>query len=347
MIEPRPVEHPIWTGSAYPASVRTGIAIVASVAVLLLAGAVPANRAASAEAATDVACGFAPTPASGVRHVVWIWLENHSYGEVVGGTGSEAREEAPYLNGVLRPACGLATDYHSVSHPSLPNYVAAVTGGTQHLTNDCKPSQCPVRAKSLFTVLRSHHKSWRAFVESMPRNCALAGRGAYDIVHNPPVYFSRIRADCKRFDVPLGDKRVGLAAALASDSLPSFSLVLPNVCNDGHSCPLTTTDSWLHTWLPRFLSTGSYRSGATAIFLTWDEGQGGTWGESCDGSKPSCHVATLVLSGSTAAGTSSNGYFTHYSLLRTTEELLGVRPLLGHAADASTISLRRAFGLGG
>jgi hypothetical protein len=37
--------------------------------------------------------------------------------------------------------------------------------------------------------------------------------------------------------------------------------------------------------------------------------------------------------------------FNHYSLLRTTEELLGIRPLLGHAGDSGTNSMVGAFGL--
>src|SRR5436309_723060 len=62
-------------------------------------------------------------------HVVWIVMENHGYGNVIGS------REAPYLNALARQ-CGLATDYHAISHPSLPNYIALTSGSTQGITED-------------------------------------------------------------------------------------------------------------------------------------------------------------------------------------------------------------------
>ena len=54
-------------------------------------------------------------------------------------------------------------------------------------------------------------------------------------------------------------------------------------------------------------------------------------------------MPTFVLSPSTPKGARSSTPFTHYSLLRTTEELLGLSPYLGAAASAQ--SMRSAFGL--
>ena len=51
----------------------------------------------------------------------------------------------------------------------------------------------------------------------------------------------------------------------------------------------------------------------------------------------SCHVATLVISPSTKAGTKSGKLFNHYSLLGTAEQLLGL-PKLGKAATAKTMT---------
>ena len=59
----------------------------------------------------------------------------------------------------------------------------------------------------------------------------------------------------------------------------------------------------------------------------------------------SCHIATVVVAPTTPAGARSATLFNHYSLLRTTEELLGLPGRLGHAGDASTASMRAAFGL--
>jgi phosphatidylinositol-3-phosphatase len=86
------------------------------------------------------------------------------------------------------------------------------------------------------------------------------------------------------------------------------------------------------------------------VFITWDQGSGpkasntNYRSEDCTSNvgDVSCHVATFVVSPYTSPGTRSATYFNHYSLLRTTEELLGL-PLLGGAGTAP--SLRNDFGL--
>ena len=62
----------------------------------------------------------------------------------------------------------------------------------------------------------------------------------------------------------------------------------------------------------------------------------------CDGGASGNQVYCAVISPFTTPGTQSAVNFNHYSLLRTTEEILGV-PLLGGAASAT--SMRAAFGL--
>ena len=65
-------------------------------------------------------CGtttIAPT----YKHVIWIWFENHSSSSIIGSS------QAPYFNTIANE-CGLATNYHNLSHPSLPNYVGATSG---------------------------------------------------------------------------------------------------------------------------------------------------------------------------------------------------------------------------
>ena len=71
------------------------------------------------------------------------------------------------------------------------------------------------------------------------------------------------------------------------------------------------------------------------LFITWDEDDGGSGN----------HVATLVVSPSTPAGTTSSAAFSHYSLLKTTEQMLGIGTYLAHAGDSSTNSMGAAFDL--
>ena len=292
-------------------------------------------------------CGQVGTPPPTYQHVIWIWLENRSYGTVIGGAGSAARRQAPYLNS-LADSCGLATNYHNISHPSQPNYFAAVAGTTGDVTTNCEPSTCSLaNLDTLFTQVTASGREWRSYEESMPAPCVTGNSGEYVDRHNPEVYFSADRAQCRAWDVPMGTAGHGaFVDALDGNSLPAFSFVTPNVCTDMHSCPTDAGDRWLSRWVPRILDSPGYRDGSTALFVTFDEGEGGhTYDCATNTTDVGCHVPTIVVSPSTPAGTRSDELFNHYSLLKTTEQLLGLPALLGHAGDPATQSMSAAFGL--
>jgi phosphatidylinositol-3-phosphatase len=303
-----------------------------SLAVAALALAWPSATAVAAPAAL-VAAGSGPcgtmTAAPTYQHVVWIWMENHSFGDIIGNTS-----QAPYINS-LAAECGLATNYHNISHPSLPNYIAATSGLTvsqvRPFKNDCSPSKkCSTTAPSIF----SQGETWKAYEESMPTACDPANAGEYAVRHNPPPYYTTL-AGCPSFDVPYSQ----LATDLSGNTLPAFSFVTPNLIDDMHDGTIADGDAWLASNLPTILNSPQYQSGTTAVFVTWDEGTGGKGAENCvtNTTDPSCQVATIVISPSTPAGVQSATAFNHYSLLGTTEQLLGL-PTLGQAAAFPTMT---------
>jgi hypothetical protein len=240
-------------------------------------------------------------------------MENKRASQIVGSPS------APYFNS-LAGKCGSPTEMYAETHPSLPNYVAMTSGGTQGVTDDAAPSSHPLTAPSIFSQLGG---DWRSLQESMPSNCAKASSGLYAVKHNPAAYYTNIAAACAAQDVPLTNP---------PDLSARFTFVTPNMCSDMHDCSIDAGDAWLATWMPRFLDSAEYRRGRTAIFLTFDE----------DDMQPANHIATVVVSPSTPAGLGDGTRFDHYSMLRTTEEMLGL-PALGGAATAP--SMRSAFHL--
>jgi phosphatidylinositol-3-phosphatase len=286
-----------------------------------------ASTAASTAARAASPCGTTTT-APAYKHVIWIWFENHSYSDIIGSSS------APYFNSVASE-CGVATNYHNLTHPSLPNYVGATSGvAVSSLTPfypDCSPSQqCSSSGASIF----GQGETWRAYEESMPSNCAPSDSGEYAVRHNPPAYFTALTT-CAANDVPY----TRLAADLASNALPAFSFITPNLANDMHDGTVAQGDAWLSGNLPAILASPEYTSHSTAVFVTFDEGSGGQTGEDCAANTAdgSCHVLTIVISPSTRAGSTSAALFSHYSLLATTEQLLGL-PALGRAASAATMT---------
>ncbi|MGH2716986.1 MAG: alkaline phosphatase family protein, partial [Actinomycetota bacterium] len=145
--------------------------------------------------------------------------------------------------------------------------------------------------------------------------------------------------NCKTNDVAYPQ----LASDLPSGALPAFSFVTPNLIDDMHDGTIADGDSWLSKNLPTILNSSEYTSGSTVVMITWDEGEGGSSNNRATNTTDvGCHVATLVLSPSTLAGTQSATLFNHYSLLGSTEQLLGV-PKLGQTASAN--SMPSAFNL--
>ncbi len=320
------------------ARARRGIGL-AGAALLAIAGF--AGPAAPALASTHPAitpsashpCGTKAKPGR-YQHIIWIFMENHSYPDIIGSS------QAAYINTVARE-CGSATNYHNITHPSLPNYIAATSGlalsSLPGFLPDCSPAAgCDTSAKSIFGQV----KTWRSYEENMPSNCARANAGSYAVRHNPAAYYTALR-NCSSNDVPYSH----LATDLAHSQLPQFSFITPNLIDDMHNGTVAQGSTWLASHLPAILGSAEYKNGSTAVFVSWDEGEAGheVKGEHCaaNTSDVSCHVPTLVISPSTKAGTRSGALFNHFSLLATAT-LLGL-PKLGQAASAATMT--RAFNL--
>jgi hypothetical protein len=283
----------------------------------------------SAKPTPDKPCGVATKAANNTKfdHVIWILMENKSFAQVNGSPNT------PYIN-KLGGLCGEATHYSAVAHPSLPNYVALTSGSTQGITDDANPSAHPLNVDSIFSQLGG---DWRGLDESMKTNCEQQNDGQYAVRHNPAAYYvnGNFSTLCKQKDIPLDAK---------SNTTPlldaKFTFITPDVCDDMHDAcagtgvpgELQTGDKFLSTFIPTLVNSTEYQQGKTAIFITWDED---------DGSQNN-QVLTEVIAPTVKPGTKASDTFTHYSLLRTTEDLLGLPPL-GAAAQAA--SMRDAFGL--
>jgi hypothetical protein len=277
---------------------------LAGIALLLATLVAVPSSAAPTKIPVTAPCGVSGT--AQYSHVVLIMLENVGY-SVVGSSS------APYFNR-LASECGLATNYLAVSHPSLPNYIALTSGSTQGITDDGEPSAHPLNTPSIFSELGSN---WRTLAQSMPTACDHVTSGDYAARHNPAVYYTTIASACKRNDVPL---------SLPLNLSAKYTIVVPNICDDMHSCPVSTGDRWLSQYVPQILSSAQYQSRSLALFITFDEND----------SDASNQVPTLVIAPSTPRGERVGARFTHYSLLKTTETLLDV-PQLGLSRTASSM----------
>jgi len=267
-------------------------------------------------------CGTASAPPAKYEHVMWMIFENKTHSQVIGSPN------APYMTQKARQ-CASVSSWRDAGQglPSLPNYLAMTSGSTQGVTSNSNPSGLPtITANNIFRQVRSTGQSYKSYMEDMPSNCRLTASYPYAERHNPEIYYQGPgdRAACAINNVPLGNVGAGhLANDLANNTLPNFSVIVPNDCNNMHDCSVATGDTWLSQWLPVILNSQSYRAGRTAIFLVFDE---------------DTPIPNFVVAPSVVPGTVIQGSYSHYSLLRTTEEMLGIGPKLLNAGTA--LSLR-------
>jgi phospholipase C len=272
---------------------------LALVAAALVLAASPGARAAS------------PVPAFG--HVIVVIFENKDEGQVIGSS------EAPTFTQLAKRYVRL-THYDAITHPSLPNYLALISGSTHGVRRDC--TRCVVDAPNLSDTLAAAGRSWKAYAEGLPRPGFTGARnGLFAKKHVPFLYFRDVvRSPARRARVvPLTQ----LAVDVRGDTLPDFALVVPNLCNSMHDCPIKTGDAWLRRLLPPLLELPD-----TLVFVTFDEGlplRG-------HNRVPALALGTLVRPGTQSAQVTG-----HYGLLRTIETAWGL-PLLGRSARAAPIT---------
>jgi len=266
------------------ARLGAGLAIALAVTAVTAAVTSPAAQAATL-----------PRP----DHTLVVVMENHGYASVIGS------RKAPWVNGL--PAAVL-TDWHGVTHPSQPNYLALFTGSTQGVKGD----RCPVTVTgaSLGGQLAGAGLSFTGYSEDLPRvgSTVCAARG-YARKHNP-------WADVVGLPAAVNQPLTALPKDFAS--LPTVAFLVPNLCHDTHDCPVATGDAWLRRTLSGYVAWAASHN--SLLVITYDE----------DDFTRANRIPNLLVGPMVVPGRYSQ-HGDHYTMLRTLEALYGLAPI-GQAA---------------
>jgi hypothetical protein len=260
-------------------------------------------------------------------------MENHNWADI------KDSPSAPYINGTLLPMGAHAEQYFNPPgiHPSEPNYIWLEAGDSLGIVDDLDPAfNHRDTPDHLVNLLEKAGRTWKSYQEGISGDdCPLTGLGLYIPRHNPMLYFDDV-TDTNSANAPRCIAHVRpfaeLAQDLASDTVPDYSFITPNVCNDMHNAcwpqldSIKQGDDWLAAVVPMILASKAYQAGGV-LFITWDEGEGTNDGP----------IGMIVLSPRAKAGYSNAIPYTHSATLRTVEELLGVSPLLRDAATSNDL----------
>src|SRR5947208_3600903 len=266
------------------------------------------------------------TPSAGAQfdHVFIVLEENNDYSSVTSSS-------MPYLTG-LAAQYGLATQYYANTHPSLGNY-PDMTSGTV-LTNDDSYSGSPFNVPNIFRSLIAAGKSWKGYAEDLPStgfvDYTQIEVGQFASRHFPPIYYTDVH------DNPAQAQNVvpftQFATDLANGTLPNYSFIVPNLCNDAHDCSLNTADSWLQQNIDPLVRSAFFQQNNCLLIITFDE----SGGDNTNGGGQAYWVA--VSPTKSKRGYVSTTLYQHQSTLRLMLKGLGVTSFPGDAATAPDMS---------
>jgi hypothetical protein len=239
---------------------------------------------------------FLPT----VKHIFVVILENEDV----------SAPQQPFL-GELASEGALLTNYHAVTHPSQPNYIALTAGSAYGISND---NPVTIDVRNLADLIENAGLTWKVYAEDYPGDCytgASADGGLYVRRHVPFLEFADIQFNAQRCANIVDSTQ--LDADVASGSLPSFALYIPNDKHNGHDTSLAVADQFLQSRFAPLLDNPAFIKD-TLFVVTFDE----------TNSLTNNLVSTIFYGDSVIAGAHSADWYDHYSLLKTIEAILGV-----------------------
>ena len=280
-------------------------------------------------------CGVAG--AQSVPHSSHVWMvteENHSFEDVVGNA------QMPYYNQLIHQY-GLATQFYSDQHSSLPALMWLVAGAAVEPNNDT--TSCHHTEDNVVRELLKHGLTWRSYQVNMPSAGFQGLYGGADNLyyrrHNPLIDFSDVcpgtGQDTK--SVPYSQ----IAADFAGDKTANYSYVTPDTDEDAHDGTLQEADEWLEENVPAILDRPEFQPGGDGIlFVVWDEGTLGTDNRCSASVSQGCggRTAALVIGPQVKHGYQSTVTYHNESVLKTVCTAMGLTTCPGAAQNAKPMA---------
>ncbi|KAK4246959.1 phosphoesterase family-domain-containing protein [Corynascus novoguineensis] len=244
---------------------------------------------------------------------ITIWLENQDYAKVVVDNSIVDLKR----KGIL------LTKYYAHTHPSQPNYLAAIAGDYFGLDHD-DWVRLPGSVATVVDLLEDKNLTWAGYFEDIPSpgymgnaSDGSTGTDGWDYVrkHNPFVTFDSVTNNGERLlNV---DSFKAFQRAFDAKEVPQYVFMSPNMMNDGHNTTLDFATKWSHKFLQPLLADKAFDE-RTLIALTYDESE--------DYTEPN-HIVTLLLGSAippALKGTKDDTFYTHYSMLSTIQANWGL-----------------------
>ncbi|KAF2659269.1 phosphoesterase-domain-containing protein [Lophiostoma macrostomum CBS 122681] len=244
-----------------------------------------------------------------------IWLENTDYDLAVGD---------PNLAWLAKKGITLSNHF-AVTHPSMPNYVASISGDYYGINHD-DMTAITSNVSTLVDLLEEKGVSWGEYQEDLPYT-GFEGfqylnqqTGANDYVrkHNPAVIHDSVADKADRL---ARIKNTTLFQTdLKANALPQWLFITPNMTSDGHDTTVTVAGIWTRKFLEPLLNNKNFMNN-TLVLVTFDENH--TYGQQN-------RIVGILLGDavpSNLVGTTDSNFYNHYSEIATVQANWGLHTL--------------------
>src|SRR6266568_5328885 len=268
----------------------------------------------------------APAALSGkyFDHSVTILMENNDLPSVLSQGGFQASLASQY---------SLSTGYTAVSHPSEPNYVALLGGSINGINND---GICcfVVNAPDIVDRLQTAGLTWKAFAEDASGSGTCSFNPPRGGDHFPFLDYADMNtaARCANFVSTGSSSDTEFVSYLNTAGAANYVWLTPNDNDNSHDSPIATGDAYLAALVPQILSSTTFTTTRSALFIVYDEGND----VSCTSGGSDCVYASWSGPTVKQGFTSSNSY-DHYSYVHTMLDNWGL-PTIANDAGAPVMT---------
>jgi hypothetical protein len=267
-----------------------------------------------------------PKPA----HIVIVMEENQDYSTIVGSGNA-----CPYIN-TLATGGALMTDSFGCGHQSEDNYDSLFFGNPENAYGDPCPNNVG-SIPSLGNSLLTGGFSFCGYSEGIPSaGSTVCSSGEYVLRHCPWIQALTSVGG----NLPVTCAQPFSAFPTTYSSLPTLSIVIPNLDDDMHDGTPAAADTWLKTNLGAYATYCQTASNNSLLIVQWDEdATGGSEGDgSTVGNTSDNHIATIIYGAAVAKGQyPESAPINHYNILNTIMTMYGLAPI-GDSVGVSTIT---------
>ena len=266
----------------------------------------------SAVSVAAAVCFYSRIATASPQKIVTVVLENTDY---------ESAITQPFLSQLAKGGT-LLTNYSGVGHPSEPNYIAMVGGGTLGVSDD---GNYNLPNKSIVDLFEGKNLTWHVYAEDYPSGDCFTGSrsGKYARKHNPLISFTAISQNPTRCANITNE--TNFLSDFKTGKLPNYTMYVPNMDNDGHDTDVGFADQWMSKTF-RSIVDDPVAMKDTLLVTIFDEDEG------------SGHVYAVIYGPDVKPGVQLSSNYDHVSLLATVEQIFKLGNLGQSDAQAVPIA---------